>query len=159
ARLRALAFALGAEQEVRALLPASALGTEQDVWGNAAEVDDEELLAYLLDQLPAHRRVELEGMLRGDAQAFGRLATLHSALYSKKDERDQHRLDYPGKKIPRHDAGMIEIRSAGAVLHFKNAHVQPGQTHLARGHSVPLLPLQRGFKLPPQLWDELRVAR
>jgi hypothetical protein len=73
-RLRALAFALGAEQAAHA---------------GAEEVADPELLAYLLESLPKERRVQLEVLLRGDAQAFGRLMTLHSALHSKADTRDR----------------------------------------------------------------------
>jgi hypothetical protein len=106
ARLRALAFALGSEQSQSAL-------TDQ--------TDDTELLAYLLDTLPEHRRMALEEALRGNARAFGRLMTLRAALNSQTDRRDRQRADDPARKIRRRTAGRVDIRRAGEILQFRDA--------------------------------------
>jgi hypothetical protein len=132
ARLRALAFGLGAEQAVRdeeAQFPSVArdLRTGQSA-RREVELDDVELLGYLLNQLPVHRRVELEGLLRGDEQAFGRLMTLYSAFQSPTDGRDRRRADDPARKIRRHRLGRVDISSAGDVLKFKAEQVLPRGT-------------------------------
>jgi hypothetical protein len=106
ARLRALAFALGSEQRPRAA---------------ADEIDDTELLAYLLDIVPEHRRTALEDVFRGNADAFGRLMTLRAALNSQTDKRDRQRADDPARRIPRHTAGRIDIRRMEEILEFRDA--------------------------------------
>jgi hypothetical protein len=103
ARLRALAFSLIAEQGA---------GPE------AREVDDTELLAYLLDILPEDRRIALEEVVRGDARAFGRLMTLRTAFNSQTDPRDRRRADDPSRNIPRHTVGRVDIRRVGDLLQF-----------------------------------------
>jgi hypothetical protein len=108
ARLRALAFTLGAKQ---------------DSQGRAAEIGDADLLVYLLDTLRDDRRKALEEAFRGDAAVFGRLMTLRAALDSHVDQRDRHRADDPSRKIPRHTVGRIDIRSAGEVLQFRDARI------------------------------------
>ncbi|MBO0757881.1 MAG: hypothetical protein J2P54_18705, partial [Bradyrhizobiaceae bacterium] len=92
ARLRALAFSLGAEQ---------------DTQNGADKADDAELLAYLLDTLPQDRRMSLEQTLRGDAKAFERLITLRAAFNSQMDMRDRDRADDRSRKIPRHAVGRL----------------------------------------------------
>jgi hypothetical protein len=106
ARLRALAFALGSEQS---------RNTPAD------QTDDAELLAYLLDTLPEHRRRALEETLRGNARAFGRLMTLRAALDSQTDQRDRQRADDPARKIRRRTAGRVDIRRVGEILQFRDA--------------------------------------
>ena len=106
ARLRALAFALGSAQSPRV---------------GAEELDDSELLAYLLDTLPEPRRTALEEALRGNADAFGRLMTLRNAFSSQTDKRDRQRTDDPTRHIPRHTVGRVDIRRMGEILQFKDA--------------------------------------
>jgi hypothetical protein len=106
ARLRALAFALRVQQNAPA---------------GCGETDDVELLEYLLDMLPADRRLALEEQLRGNAREFGRLMTLRSAFGSRTDRRDRQRADDPARKIPRHAVGGIDIRSVGGMLQFKDS--------------------------------------
>jgi len=113
ARLRALAFALGAERSGA---------------GGGVEIDDSDLLAYMLDSLPRDRRLQLEGTARGDVGLLGRLVTLYAALNSPTDERDQVRADDPARKIPRHRLGRIDICSRGEVLQFKPAQALPRRT-------------------------------
>jgi hypothetical protein len=105
ARLRALAFALRSEQNTR---------------GGLGDIDDADLLAYLLDSLPEERRAALEDAVRGDSRAFGRLMTLRAALGSQTDERDRQRADDLAK-IPRHTAALVDIRTTGKALQFKDA--------------------------------------
>src|SRR5262245_57500090 len=85
ARLRALAFALDPDQS-RA----------------KSSVEDTDLLAYLLDELPQEQRAKLEETLRGDQRAFGQLMTLRLAFSSPTDRRDRHRADDPARFVPRH---------------------------------------------------------
>ena len=114
ARLRALAFALRSEQRP---------GAEAD------QINDTELLAYLLDTLPEQRRMALEEAVRGDARTFGQLMTLRAAFNSQIDKRDRQRADDPVRKIPRHTAGRIDIRSMGQILQFRNAHAPRRSFH------------------------------
>jgi hypothetical protein len=106
ARLRALAFALGSEGSPSA---------------PTDHADDTELLAYLLDTLPEHRRMALEETLRGNARAFGRLMTLRAALSSPTDKRDRQRADDAARKIRRRTAGRVDIRRLGKILQFRDA--------------------------------------
>jgi hypothetical protein len=110
ARLRALAFALGSEESRNA---------------EAGQTDDSELVAYLLDTLPEHRRMALEEALRGNARALGRLMTVRTALSLQADKRDRQRANDPARKISRHIVGRFNIRSVGEVLQFKEASVRP----------------------------------
>jgi hypothetical protein len=68
----------------------------------------------------------LERKLRGDAASFERLMNLYFALTSPTDSRDWHRVDETVRKIPRHEAGEIEVRSAGKILEFRNAPLPSG---------------------------------
>jgi hypothetical protein len=108
--LRALAFALGSEQSLRA---------------GAEEIDDTERLAYLLDTLPKQRRMALEEALRGNVRAFGQLMTLRDAFSSQTDERDRQRAHDPARRIPRHTAGRVDIRRTGEILQFRDTSRPP----------------------------------
>lgn len=121
ARLRALAFALGSEQ--------STVDKKQ-------AINDTDLLAYLLDTLPAERRLQLEQALRGDAHAFGRLMTLRATFNSPTDRRDRQQAENPARHIPRNSVGTIEIRSAGDVLLFKEAHMPRWREAASMIHSM-----------------------
>ncbi len=100
-RLRALAFSLSTDQSKR---------------DGAHEIDDTELLRYLLDSLAPDRRVELEVILRGDARAFGRLMTLRSAFYSRIDTRDRNRADDPKNPPPyRRPVGRTRRRGSAPI--------------------------------------------
>ena len=105
-RLRALALALGADQ--------SGVSREEDL-------EDTELLAYLLDVLPQDRSLALDNVLRGDARVFGRLMTLRSAINTRIDPRDRHWADLSARKIPRHVTGSLEVRSVRQALQFRDA--------------------------------------
>ena len=107
ARLRALAFALSASQ--------TNPGT--------TDLDDTELLAYLLDTLPEDRRTAIELALRGNVRAFGRLMTLRSAFNTQTDKRDRKLADHPARKIPRHTTKRVEVRRVGEKLQFRDASV------------------------------------
>lgn len=120
ARLQALAFSLGA--------PRSATGEQR-------EIEDAELLAYLLDLLPSDRRLLLEDAVRADAHAFGRLMTLRSTFNSETDKRDRQRANDPARNVTRHVLGQIEIRSFGDKLQFREALDSPQPTVIER--SVP----------------------
>jgi hypothetical protein len=105
ARLRGLAFALGSGP--------SAEGAE--------DIEDVELLDYLLNDVPEKRRTELEKLLAGDAVAFGRLMTLRSGFDSQMDRRDREQADHPSRKIRRHTAAHLHVRSKGDILQFSDA--------------------------------------
>ena len=107
ARLRALAFALGPQERHPAREPAGH--------------DDADLLAYLLDTIPADRRATLEDTLRGDAPAFERLVALRTALGSAADARDRGQADHPARNILRREIGRIDVRRWGEALRFKDA--------------------------------------
>lgn len=150
ARLRALAFALSSEQSPRAV-------TE--------EIDDTELLAYLLDALPEQRRIALEETLRGNPRAFGWLMTLRNAFSSQTDKRDRKRADHPARRIPRHTAGRIDIRRMGEILQFRDATRPRPSFDVAQFASAALAfeprayrasrPLAfRQMKRPRLEWDE-----
>jgi hypothetical protein len=83
-------------------------------------VSDADLLAYLLDALPAERRQHLEQSLRGNRHLLADLAKLRAALDEPPDERDRRRADNPARRISRHRAGTLEIRIAGKRLQFRN---------------------------------------
>jgi hypothetical protein len=104
ARLRALAFALGVEQNARE---------------EAGELSDTDLLAYLLDILSPDGRQRLEHAARGDRHILSRLMTLRSGLDARPDRRDQHRAEGLTRAIRRHIARRIEIRPAGDILQFQ----------------------------------------
>src|SRR5262245_16829220 len=104
ARLRAFAFALGTERRAN---------------DGPGELEDTELVAYLLDALPEDRRQVMEETLRGDARAFGRLMELRSAFGSQPDERDRGRADDLARGMPRHTLGQIEIRNVRGTLQFQ----------------------------------------
>jgi hypothetical protein len=113
ARLRALAFALG---------------TRRGSFTGAEDLQDAELLSYLLDILPEGRRMELETVFRGNARVFGRLVALRSAINTPMDERDRHWAEHPLRKIPRRTIRTLEVRSVGQILEFRDALA----TNLAR---------------------------
>jgi hypothetical protein len=123
ARLRALAFALSAEQGPR---------------DGEAKTDDADLLAYLLDVLPQDRRMQFEVALRGDAAAFARLITLRAAFNSQADKRDQDRADHPSRKIRRRTVGRLDIRSVDEELQFRDARVLRPQAPDVQQFAHPL---------------------
>jgi hypothetical protein len=122
ARLRALAFALRSGESRRAA---------------ADEIEDAELVAYLLDSLPEQRRIALEQALRGNARAFGRLMTLRTALSSQTDKRDRQRADDLVRKVSRHTAGHLDIRRFGEILQFRDATQPRPASHVARWATFP----------------------
>jgi hypothetical protein len=117
ARLRALAFALGGEQSAR---------------GEAGEVSDTDLLAYLLDGLAPDSRQRLEHAARGDGHIFSRLMTLRSALDAQPDQRDRRHAEDVTRAIRRHIASRIQIRQAGERLQFKERPVLGEHPRLER---------------------------
>jgi hypothetical protein len=134
ARLRALAFALGSEEGSSA---------------KADLTDDAELLAYLLDTLPEHRRIALEKDLRGNARAFGRLATLRAAFSSETDKRDRQHADDPTRKIPRHTVGRFHIQRIGEILKFKDAPLRPLESRSVERQVFPSMLLSERAQIPP----------
>jgi hypothetical protein len=111
ARLRALAFALGAEQSARE---------------EADEVSDTDLLAYLLDALAPDGRQRLEHAARGDSHIFSRLMTLRLALDQQPDQRDRRHTEDLARAIRRHIASRVAIRPSGELLQFKEGPVLGG---------------------------------
>jgi hypothetical protein len=122
ARLRALAFALKPDKS--------------PVEGSSP-IEEAELLDYLLDNLPPGQLDELEGRLRGNTALFRRLINLYSALTSRANSQDRRHVDDLVRKVPRHKAGEIEIRSIGEVLQFRGEG-------LARGPQ-PAAPSPHGY--------------
>jgi hypothetical protein len=103
-RLRALAIAL------------SGKGASQH---HVDVPQDDELLEYLLADMPEDRHRELESQLRGNPRAFERLVKLHELTSSHVNHRDLQHADMAERSIKRHDLGKFEVMLRAGRLAFR----------------------------------------
>ena len=104
ARLRALAISLS--------------GKDSSHHENRAPNDDE-LLEYLLADMPEDRRRDIESRLRGNLIAFERLVKLHELTSAHANHRDLRHADMAERNIERHDLGSFEVRIRTDRLVFR----------------------------------------
>ena len=121
ARLLALALSLQAESDQDAKWPLA---------------PDEELISYLLNTLPDHKRRELEADLKGNPRAFKRLLELHHALAG---EAGQEVAAIPSSwqhVESREQLGTARFRPANGHLEFAPDDVMRSRLDLGQGDVI-----------------------
>jgi hypothetical protein len=106
-----------AESRLRAL--AIALSGTVAAQPHPAVPGDDELLEYLLADMPDYRRRELESRLRGSPLAFERLVKLHELTSAHLNRRDLHHVELAERQIERHSLGNFEVMSRAGRLAFR----------------------------------------
>jgi hypothetical protein len=104
-RLRALAFATPRRPAQATLLP--------------DQINDDELLAYLLDTVTDADLPILESRLRSNSNALARLVDLYAALTSSPDTDNLKSVERASRDVVRHIVAYLDVRRSVDGLQFK----------------------------------------